>query len=300
MGMKPKNIRIVIRKKLKQWFESIKDSNIRKLAEENSIVTGGSIASMLLGEPVNDFDIYFRTKEAAYAIACHYADRFKAENENPLEIKVSQLDDRVRVVVKSAGAASENDGGDYEYFEQTDPEDELAAEYIAGTVETENPDEEKTKPKYRPTFLTTNAITLSDKIQLVTRFFGNPEDIHKNYDFVHCTCFYSSWNGRLQLPHAALTSLLSKELRYVGSKYPICSLLRMRKFIDRGWHITAGQVLKACWQVSELDLGNPEVLEEQMTGVDFAYFQEVIEALRKRDQKRVDAAYLFELLDKIF
>ena len=27
--------------------------------------------------------------------------------------------------------------------------------------------------------------TLSDKIQLVTRFYGTPEEIHKNFDFVH-------------------------------------------------------------------------------------------------------------------
>jgi hypothetical protein len=35
------------------------DEQVRKLALENTIVTGGSIASMLLNEKVNDFDIYF-------------------------------------------------------------------------------------------------------------------------------------------------------------------------------------------------------------------------------------------------
>ena len=49
------------------------------------------------------------------------------------------------------------------------------------------------KPKYRPVYLTSNAITLSDQIQIVIRFWGEVEEIHKNYDFAHCTCAWSSW-----------------------------------------------------------------------------------------------------------
>ncbi len=297
--MKPKNIRIVIRKKLNHWIASIKDRELQKLVEENVIVTGGSIASMLLGEEVKDFDIYFRTKEVATKVAQYYVDEFKKEH-NTLEISVDVLADRVRIKVHSAGAAGEKEPDTpYEYFEQTDPEQQLAADYIEAAIG-ESAEDEGKQQKYRPVFLTANAVTLSDKIQLITRFFGEPKEIHENYDFVHCTSFYSSWNGQLELPHEALTSLLSKELRYVGSKYPICSVIRMRKFIERGWYITAGQILKACWQISELNLNDTAVLEEQMTGVDLAYFEQVIRALRERDEKTVDSAYLFELLDKIF
>lgn len=304
--MKPKNIRIVIRKILRNWFESINDKDIREIAEQNSIVTGGCIPSMLLGEQVKDFDIYFRSQEAAFKIAKYYADEFKRTNGEPVEITVTSVHDRVKIVVKSAGVVSEESNElKYEYFETTDPEDKKANGYIEAVFATENEKEEekkqdKKKAKFRPVFLTANAITLSDKIQLVTRFFGDPQEIHKNYDFVHCTCFYSSWNGQLYLPHEALTSILSKELRYVGSLYPICSILRTRKFIERGWYITAGQILKCCWQISELNLSDPNVLEEQMTGVDFAYFREVIEAIKEKNESVIDAAYLFELLDKIF
>lgn len=301
--MKPKNIRIVVRKKVNQWLGSIKDKHVRKLAEENTIVTGGSIASMLLGESVKDFDIYFRTKEAAFAVAQYYTSLFMQMNKTSLNIRIESLDDRVKIIVQSAGVASENNTDDeYQYFEQTDPDEQLAADYLETMVETEAENIEKPtkKDKYRPIFLSANAVTLSEKVQLVIRFFGEPDDIHRNYDFVHCTSYYSHWNQRLQIPKDALISLLSKELRYVGSKYPICSIIRLRKFLDRGWYITAGQILKCCWQISELDLSDPAVLEEQMTGVDMAYFTEVINALKERDDKRIDAAYLFELLDKIF
>src|SRR5699024_9904883 len=48
-------------------------------------------------------------------------------------------------------------------------------------------DEEESKG-FEPVFLTTNAISLKGKIQLVIRFYGEPEQIHDNYDFIHATC----------------------------------------------------------------------------------------------------------------
>lgn len=289
MGMKAKTIKAVLSKKLNRWFKSIKEDRVRKIAEDNSIVTGGSIASMLLGEPVNDYDIYFRTREAAADIADHYANLFDAGDDEMVEVEV--LDDRVRVVVKSAGMAGEP----AEALDAPADESEAVRQALS-----ESPGDEPDKAGFSPRFITSNAITLTDKVQLVFRFFGDPETIHENYDFVHCTSYYTSWNKHLELPKAALVSLLSKELRYVGSKYPICSIIRMRKFVGRGWHINAGQILKCCWQVHELDLSDPEVLEEQMTGVDLAYFQQVISLLRERDSEKVDATYLFEVLDRVF
>jgi hypothetical protein len=99
---------------------------------------------------------------------------------------------------------------------------------------------------------------------------------------------------------AALESLLSKELRYVGSKYPICSVFRLRKFVARQWTINAGQILKMVMQIGELDLTDMRVLEDQLVGVDVAYFIQVIAALKEKDPVKVNAAYLCEILDRMF
>ena len=99
---------------------------------------------------------------------------------------------------------------------------------------------------------------------------------------------------------AALEALLSKELRYVGSKYPICSIVRLRKFIERGWRINAGQILKMAMQISELNLKDVTVLEDQLTGVDTAYFIQLLERLKEKYPEKVDAAYLVEIIDRIF
>lgn len=313
--MKTKTIKAVLRKKVDEWHASIEDEAIRTLAEKNTIVTGGCIASILLAEPVNDFDVYFRDRETALAIAKYYVARFSPKQKAGIERKMYVDDtrqDRVSVFVKSAGIASE-DGTDkpYEYFEgsadgeatayvdavMTDPADVVDA---AEAIEKEIIKEEMGKQPYRPIFVSTNAITLSNKIQIVLRFFGEPDEIHQNYDYVHCTNYWTSSDGNLTLHQAALEALLARELRYVGSKYPIASVIRMRKFIKRGWSINAGQVLKMAWQISELDLKNYDVLRDQLTGVDVAYFAELIGKLRAKDEQKVNSAYLVEIINRMF
>src|SRR3546814_939057 len=65
--------------------------------------------------------------------------------------------------------------------------------------ETEAAALETSDPTYRPVFMSTNAITLSDKIQIVLRFYGEADAIHENYDFVHCTNYWTSKDANLTL-----------------------------------------------------------------------------------------------------
>lgn len=313
--MKSRTIRTVLRKKINEWLSSIEDTTVRDLAAKNTIVTGGSIASMLLCEEVNDFDLYFRNKETTRAVADYYVTRFSPKRKEGIgcAISVADYEGRVKIVIKSSGVASESGTATpYEYFEAK-PEGE-AEGYVASvmrdtgdiqdtyekTEEAALSTEDDGKPKFRPVFLSTNAITLSHKVQIVLRFYGEPDQIHENYDFVHCTNYWKSWDDELVLRQDALEALLSHELRYVGSKYPICSVFRLRKFLKRGWQINAGQILKMCFQISELDLKDITVLEDQLTGVDCAYFLEVLEKLKAKDPEKVNAAYLVEIIDRMF
>lgn len=152
--------------------------------------------------------------------------------------------------------------------------------------------------------MTNNAITLTDKIQVVLRFYGEPEEIHKNYDFVHCTSYYTSYNDKLTLPARALEAILNKELYYVGSKYPLASIIRTRKFLNRGYTINAGQYVKMALQLNELDLKNLHTFEEQLIGVDSAYFTTLlnqIERLKNEDDSfSMDSGYLINLINNIF
>lgn len=371
--MKLKTINKILTGKLLAWTRSIEDEAVRKLAEANAICTGGAIVSMLQNEEINDFDIYLRTPEAAFAIAQYYVKKLK---ENPPAtfrgdvkhtVEVTALlepaivvgaeahriggnvkgpqDARVRIVVKSAGIASATaKQTDYQYFEGVqDPNAQAAVtdqyvsdamggdEYAEGQIgDTSEPVEsssyqgnvealddqpaikvttpsadDKKHGKYRVMFVTSNAITLSDQVQIVLRFQGDVDKIHENFDFTHATNSFTLWDKKLTLRPEALICIMTKELKYQGSRYPICSIIRLRKFISRGWTVNAGQIVKACYQISRLDMNDPAVLEDQLVGVDSAYFSQLISKLKEKvdsDGKvlPIDGTYLITLIDKIF
>lgn len=307
-GKKRSRIKVLLKKKIEDWLESIEDKSVRKMAAENTIITGGSIASMLLGEKVNDYDIYFRDSDTAKEVAKYYVNKFNKANPSQKRDKIhyvpqvivdnienikGEVEERILIFMKSAGVAAESQEA-YDYFEMRDSE--VTEEFANSLIEELNEDGEK----YRPVFLSANAITLSHKIQLVTRFYGEPNEIHSNYDFVHAMCYYDYHNNNLVLPAEALEALLSRTLIYKGSLYPIASVFRTKKFIERGWRISAGQQLKMMWQISELDLTDQGVFNEQLTGVDAAYMYQLISALRGVDPEKINSAYVSAIIDKIF
>ena len=317
-GLKTKTIKSVLRNRTNAWLESLPDE-IRMKVRNDTIVTGGCIASMMLGEPINDIDIYFKTKATAQLVAEHYVKEFltarKARIGIDIPIYVEELkdvrgEDRVRIVIKSAGVESDKAVSAYEYFEARPPEE--AGDYVGEVYDdpaaiadlSEETQEavaaQEPEKDFRAVFLSSNAITLSRKIQIIIRFFGTPDEIHTNYDFVHCMNYWDAATGELVLRPQALESLLSRSLVYNGSRYPVASLFRIRKFIERGWRINAGQIVKMALQISELDLTKFDVLEDQLTGVDVAYFQQVLDTAKERGADKIESAYLIEIINRMF
>lgn len=308
-GRKRSGIKRELKKKVGEWLESIQDDEVYKAAKKDVIVTGGSIASMLLGERINDFDVYFRTKETTLAVAKYYVDVFNKNNdlktkkgvlactpevrEETVDNIKGESEERVVIYIKSAGVAGE-DQKEYGYFENMSEE---ATKDFAESAIKEVAEEGE---KYRPVFMSQNAITLSNKFQIVIRFYGEPDQIHSNYDFIHATCYWDHHAEHLELPAVALEALLSRTLVYKGSLYPIASIFRMKKFLERGWRITAGQQLKIMWQISEMNLTDPVILREQLTGVDMAYMWQLIDALKGVDPEKMNSSYVGAIIDRIF
>lgn len=299
--MKSKTIEKVIYKKFNEFLESIKDENVKKLIAKNSIITGGCIASMLLNEKVNDYDIYFSNKETVKFVAEYYVKIFNDTNstdgyvldgavQNERNIgedggaALNMTPDRIKIVFDSDGVAKENGIHTDEIHE------------LGDTIEIKDDEGEK----YRPVFLSGNAISLSSGVQLIIRFYGEAKEIHDNYDFAHCTNYWLSQDRKCYLNQKALECILAKELFYIGSKYPLASIIRIRKFIKRGWQINAGQILKMCFQLNLLDLTDIKVLEDQLVGVDLAYFFQLISALKGVDKEKLEYGYLATIIDRIF
>jgi len=206
--MKAKTIRKILKAKVEDWIKNVDDEAVAKVIADSTIITGGSIASMLLKEPVNDYDVYFKSREAAEVVAKYYVKQYIDAVKPTIVPKVVALQNRISIIVQSAGMSSEDtDDGSYKYFE-TLPEDSVAGSEYVDPVELEDSpitDNSKGK-KYRPVFMSSNAITLANKVQVIIRFFGSPDEIHENYDFAHCTSWWSSWDNHLEV---LITSIIS-------------------------------------------------------------------------------------------
>ncbi len=320
--MKRRTIQSVINKKIKEWTDTISDTQLRKEVKDNIIVTGGCFISLWDNETPHDFDVYIRSRNVLVRLIQYYLDVFNEANNtkavlfDSLDIIEGKLieDDYqppylqgvskgmmqrvpygdLRIFIRSAGAAAENQ-------EALSPENMEKVQNGEEVPEAEG-------SKYRPVFVSANAITLSDKIQLITRFWGEAEEIHENFDFIHCTNYWESWTSKVIFNPGAMESYIAKTLHYQGSKFPLCSIIRLRKFIKRGWQINAGQMLKMMYQVSKFDLNDIGTLENQLTGVDSLYFNSLIHTITKAKEEaakngevfEIDAEYIAVLVDKIF
>lgn len=313
--MNRKHINAQLCKVFNQFLESIENQEIKELLEKGTIITGGAIVSLLQGEKPHDYDLYFKDFKTCFKLTEYFVNMFNDKKKDKVAVvkiqtskkliegveKWISFDDalkeisenrepRIKVFIQSEGVAADEEFEDDEMQTNITPETNI--------------EEVEETPKYKPKFLTSNAISLSGKIQLVIRFYGDPEKIHENYDFVHCTNYWTSWDRKVSLKLEAMEAIINKELIYVGSKYPLCSIIRTRKFINRGWTINAGQYLKMCMQLNELDLKNVQVLEDQLVGVGSAYFKMLINALAEKqkadDDFKVSSSYVAAIVDKIF
>jgi hypothetical protein len=253
-----------------------------------------------MGDEIKDFDVYFKTKETTIAVAKYYCEVFMEQNPKSFVIPtVKETEGRVEIIISSLGAIAADDAENSEEQQYEENLGEGGSDKTEQSVESNN---NTPKYSYRPMFLSGNAITLSDKVQLVIRFYGQPNEIHKNYDYQHCKHVYDLETDSLFLDAKAMECILSKTLLYTGSLYPICSLFRMRKFLDRGWRISAGEIVKMSFQISNLDLKDLNVLKEQLTGCDMMYMRALINALEadKDSGAEIDNNYVIKLVDKIF
>jgi len=302
VGLNRTTIRKVLGERVRAWSSTL-PKELRKKVERDTIVTGGAIASMLLGEPVNDYDVYFKTQETTLAVAEHYAKVFTATNKDG-RVPVVRLVDRTNlkgITESRVGFFIKSDGVVGEEPESFSSEPEILEEPLV-TIPAAADSLRPTKEKYRPLFFSANAVTLSDKFQIILRFSGTPEELHGNYDFVHAMCHYEHCKRRLVLPPEALESLLAKTLVYKGSLYPLASLFRIRKFLKRGWRVGAGELLKISYQIRTVDFEDLAVLEEQLTGVDQSYMNDLVLGLKRAQSEgtKIDELYVVNLIDNVF
>ncbi len=287
--MQIKTIRKILISKMEDWLASITDEKLRTKVKNNLLVSGGSITSMLLDIEVNDYDIYIKDMDVLIALVKYYTQAYPDIRILDGRNKDTYLDEEsMRTGILKYSINNLKEDQVKLFFEGGD-----------GGIRIDENYNNKDTVNYLPTFFSPNAISLSKNVQIVTRFHGNNEEIHKTFDFIHATNYFTFKEG-LATNKEALESILSKQLKYQGSLYPLTSIIRMKKFIKRGWNINAGEILKIMFQISELDLTNISILEDQLIGIDVAYFSKLIEILRNNSDSNMTSQYLNTLIDRVF
>ncbi|UXQ88809.1 hypothetical protein [Tenacibaculum phage Larrie] len=302
--MQTKTIKKIIENKLNHWLKSIKDEELRKLVKRDLFLSGGSIASHLLNEQVNDYDIYIKSLDTLKKLAAYYVgEDIVMDGRLKRQYIESKFPEALPYIDKGETPIFKNSGEEYiaEEFIRIDTMEEKQIKLNVSSAGKRLAIDEDTLSEnpYQPAFLSQNAISLSNDIQIVLRFSGTSEEIHKTFDFVHAKNYYTFAEG-LKLNKDSLESLLTKSLRYQGSLYPLTSIIRMKKFINRGWTMNAGEILKIMYQISQLDLNDIRVLEQQLIGVDVAYFSTLIELLRGEKDNEWGYSTISKCIDKIF
>ncbi|MFW6008750.1 MAG: hypothetical protein ACOCP8_05725 [archaeon] len=251
-----------------KWTNSIENKDLRKKVEEDCFIAGGAISSLLLNEQINDIDIYFTSKDVAKELMKYYI-KYIANNS------------------------------DSEFQLQIDDKDEYLSFCIPDSLGILNIDNNRNEDDdYVPLCISKNAMTLSNKVQIIFRFIDDPWKICDNFDFIHTRNYYKPDSNNLILNSESLEYIINKELFYTSSKYPIASLFRMKKFITRGWKINAGQMMKIVFDINELNLKNTDIVKEQLIGVDMLYFREILNKIKNKEE--IDKTFFIQKIDEVF
>lgn len=280
--MNNKNISKHLSQVHNNFVNSIKDKKVQELVSKNSIITGGAITSLLIKEEVNDYDYYFTDLDTCLAVTEYYISQYNKRNKTNIIARIK-------------------DGSIFlDFRTNEDNKNMCQGIFEEGLISNKI----SKKDKYFPIYITPNAITLTDKIQIITRFYGDAKQIHENFDFVHCTNYWVSSTKEVVFNQKALESIMNKELIYTGSKYPLCSIFRTRKFITRGWTINAGQYVKMALQLNKLNLYDVGVLQDQLIGVDTTHFRELIRRISTEQENNkefiIDEIFISNIIDEIF
>lgn len=112
-------IDIMIKEKLKGFTDlllsSIKDERIREIIKVSSFITGGAVASIMMGEEPRDYDFYFKNQEALDMVLSYYSERWDStEKDNRLKydpIFISDnaitLEGGVQFILRDVGSPEE-------------------------------------------------------------------------------------------------------------------------------------------------------------------------------------------------
>ena len=226
---------------------------------ETGIVAGGCFASAISGRPINDIDVFVTNEVFIHKFADMVNQSLTKENRFTL----TESDDGLMAVFPEGSDGITVGEG---------------RRYVLAQLSVD----EQITDGIKVLAIGPNAITIEVKdlpyaIQIVTRLIPqNVRALDDAFDFLHTKFFFDVFNNTLHGTEAAVNAAESRTLIYTGSKYPFSSMVRMAKYIRRGWSISPAQMFLIAKDLSNTNLDEPEALLDQLLSIDISYFLSVI------------------------
>lgn len=191
---------------------------INDFKQNNVMIAGGAITSIFTNKKINDYDIYFRSK-----------DEYNYIN------KILENKDKFVKLVSTETADT------YKNFEKE--------------------------------------ITIQ-LIKLPELFLDNPADIIKEFDFIMCMGIYDFKTDNIILDKDFLKDNSQRRLVFnIEAKYPICSLYRMKKYMNKGYEISGAEIIKLGLCIQKLNIKDYSDLKRHLLGIDTLMLKELTDKL---------------------
>ncbi len=271
--------------------------------KQNCYIAGGACVSNFTRKPINDVDIYFKTKEARDEFIKEVDDEeCYFERKNPLFLAISlydveygndnsgiektykfNIDSQEKEVKVSRNKSSNGDFFRTKYSNDREFKDVPVELYKKQKWMFEN-GYDYVLAEMNHYCCCSNAYIFGNKsitikkndmkYQFILRFYGNPEEMmDKTFDFQHCKIAYDLSKNEYIASQDTWQCLSKRKIKYVNSFYPISSLKRMYKYKKREFTCTNDEFVKIVRDIHKLDVNNKFVIEDQLVGYyeDFDY-----------------------------
>jgi len=236
----------------------------------------------------------------------------KSEGENMYEYEkfllLRDLDDKLVEVLKENGAMIVGGAirsvftgdkiNDYDIFFKSEEDLQTVYHYLSGL-----------KKEYKDMSMTSNAYSFFRKknktrIQLIRVFiFKDVNDIFGKFDFTVCMGAYDVSHSEFIFGERFFRDNSSKRLVInLETEYPLNTMLRIRKYLKKGYRITGMEMVKLGLAVNNLKIENHADLQHHLMGIDTMILQDFFD----QNGEKVDDVILkqteynfSEIIDKL-
>lgn len=131
---------------------------------------------------------------------------------------------------------------------------------------------------------TTYQLIIGDEL-----FYNNPKDLIDNFDFTINMAVFDLQSGELIIGKDFEEHNLKRQLVYNhNTKYPIISLQRAIKYINRGYNLSGIEQIKIALHINSLLIKDSSNLKTHLQGIDTSFFQPIIDDLMITNNEKYD------------